>query len=95
MLIDLKEQVRKDLYDAKGASAEKRREIKNMYIDKWQDRWNSSEKERHLYMTMPDVGERVKLKINQYSTQFLTGHKNFLRYLVRFGITETENCDAM
>ena len=69
-------------------------EIKDHYIEKWQDRWDMSDRGRVLYVKIPNVRERIRnmYNITHYGTQFLTGHGNFRSYLSRFGLCETDKC---
>lgn len=57
-------------------------------------KWDASDKWRVLQFLMPDVRERckVKLGVNHYGTQFLTGRGNFRSYLYRFGLNQNDNC---
>lgn len=92
--IDIKAREKKELYWDKRRETKRAKEIRDKYLDLWQERWNNTVNGRMLYVIMPDVRERIKWKyeINHYLTQFLTGHGNFRGYLARFGIIEDENC---
>lgn len=58
--IDLKALGRRDLYRNRREGRNRATEIRQHYLDKWQERWDRSEMGRALLLLMPDVGERVK-----------------------------------
>lgn len=60
--------------DDKEGRSEARRNVRNVLLDKWQDRWNRSEKGRTLFEYLPDVKKRLEmtwLESNFYITQML------------------------
>ena len=71
--IDLLAKQRKDLYWDKRNGRNRAHIIKGESISIWQDRWDNSSKGRALYLKIPDVKERIRIKLefNHYGTQYL------------------------
>lgn len=70
-------------------------EARDIILNKWQARWNSSPKGRWTYALIPNI----KLWLNRkhgdpdyYITQFLSGHGGFKQYLHRFGLADSSVC---
>lgn len=71
------------------------KEAREALLAEWQRRWNQSTKGRKTYSIFPDVEERLGYKCvstNHYVTQFLTGHRDFAKKLVKLGIRRTAIC---
>lgn len=64
LLIDLKAQEKKTLYVDKKTGGHRAAEIKDFYMDKWQERWSSSSKGRVLYLMIPGKQERNRVKFD-------------------------------
>lgn len=94
MPIDLKAQQRKEIYWAKRLQTRNIPAIQDRYISEWQNRWQSTTKGRKLYEYWPNVRDRMlmRISIDHYTTQYMTGHGNFASYLHRFGLRESELC---
>jgi len=68
--------------------------VREEIMDRWQGRWNNSEKGRWTYSIMPSVRRRVELplELDHYTTQFLTGHGDFNAKLHYLGLTGSPLC---
>lgn len=63
----------------------------------WQDRWTHSPKGRSTYAYLPSIRHRINMtfkQANHYTTQFLSGHGNFLGKLHTFGLTNQSLCNT-
>nr|CAH7745583.1 unnamed protein product [Callosobruchus chinensis] len=70
-------------------------ECRELLFQRWQTRWNRSEKGRWTWRLVRDVERwtnRPWGDVNFYLTQFLTGHGCFEAYFYRFKITRDPGC---
>ena len=82
-----------------GNSAEDRREIKsierNRTMEKWQRRWENTQKGRWTFRLIPVLRtwmERKHGEVNYYLTQFFSGHGGYRGYLFKYGHDDSPNC---
>ena len=71
-------------------------EVKARTIDKWQARWDSSEKGTWTRSCIPDIRkwvERTWGELTYHTTQMLTGHGNFGTYQKRFKLSAGDICE--
>jgi hypothetical protein len=70
------------------------RDLEEESVKKWQREWTQTTKGRTTKEFVPDVAERLKLKINltQIFTTIVTGHGKTRAYLHRFKIVEKPTC---
>ena len=64
-------------------------------LERWQQRWNVTEKGVITRKFFPNIAERLKMnwiKINHYTSQFLMGHGDFGAKLMELGIGEESKC---
>ena len=72
--------------------------LKQIYkrsLDRWQERWEETEKGRITRKFFPNINEGMKAKwinANYYTSQFLTGHGDFRAKLMELGICEDSKC---
>lgn len=95
MPADLTAQMRKELYWDKRNDTNTKTAIKDKYMTIWQERWTNSDKGRPLHEIWPNIQNRLELAIaiGHYDSQYLTGHGNFMAYLQRFGLRNTDLCE--
>ncbi|CAB0042233.1 unnamed protein product [Trichogramma brassicae] len=73
------------------------KDLQKKILDKWQIRWQTSDKGRHTYKYFPDVGRRKMntwFKADHYTSQFITSHGDFSAKLRKFGLCETPECNC-
>lgn len=69
--------------------------MRDLCIQKWQERWTATDKGRWTYLLIPDIRTwfaRRHGDLNFYITQFLSGHGCFRSYLNRFGHDSVPFC---
>lgn len=94
MHVDLKAQERRELYRYRVMGIGNTAGIRRDYIRKWQERWDSSDTGRKTHLLLPNVIERLNMRIDvtYYLVQFLRRDGNFGAYLKRFGMRDSEVC---
>ena len=66
-------------------------------LQRWQEKWDASEKERWSHRLILQVNEWVNRKhgeVNYYLTQMPSNHRCFRAYLHQFKLEETPQCPA-
>lgn len=65
-------------------------------IEEWQDRYDAMDKGEWTKFMIPDLARRVEipLKLDHYTTQFLTGHGDFNSKLYSFKLQQSPNCSC-
>ncbi|XP_048480282.1 uncharacterized protein LOC119694816, partial [Plutella xylostella] len=75
-----------------------RKKIRSETVQKWQDRYDSSETGSITKMFLPDVDKAYRIireaKPNHFQTQILTGHGGFGEYLHRFNLKQHPGCEC-
>lgn len=77
-------------------------QLRQRTLDIWQTLWNQSDKGRRTHVFFPSIRDRLDLKHYQpdpKTTQYLTGHGDFLDHLVRFKLRPPDqtlcvHCDS-
>ena len=81
-----------------GTSVEESiRTVKKSIMDKWQERWRTSEKGRTTFAFFADVGVRLKskwIRLNYHVTQMLSGHGAFRSKLRGFRLVADDRCEC-
>ena len=70
---------------------------RNKVITKWQERWNQDESGRWTHMLIPNIKtwiERQHGNMGYFLTQVMTDHGSFNKYLNRFKLRSTSNCES-
>lgn len=69
----------------------RKKESNEEILEKWQRRWDNSEKGRNAYQHCREIGlDRIPL--SKKGAQLITGHGNTRAYLKRIGKSMTDNC---
>lgn len=71
--------------------------VRNVVIDRWQERWRNSVKGRLTFGFFNSVNERMNAKwvcLDHYVVQLLTGHGAFRSKLESFGLAMDGACDC-
>jgi hypothetical protein len=92
LLLPLKQQT--FLTRREGGDRDRVKQLTQDMRQEWQERWTNSDKGRHTYLFFPTIETRLRLKIklDYYLTQGLTGHGKFRQKLHSFRLTDTPNC---
>ena len=92
---------RKQLYEQRSSIQREQEELKRIMrqdsLQRWQEKWDASEKGRWIHRLIPHVNEWVNRKhgeVNYYLTQMLSNHGCFRAYLHRFKHEEIPQCPA-
>lgn len=75
---------------------ERKEAATNKLNNRWQQRWNitnNGEITKHYFKTVIDKN-KSNIKLTQQTTQLITGHGKFNKYLKKIGKTNNENCEV-
>ncbi|XP_056633902.1 uncharacterized protein LOC130443352 [Diorhabda sublineata] len=78
-----------------GMTAGEKKALRKETVQKWQNRWNASDKDVWLHKLLPDITrwyERSCGEIGYYLTQTMTAHGSFQSYVRRIGKAEHDPC---
>ncbi|KAG8335431.1 hypothetical protein J6590_108203 [Homalodisca vitripennis] len=97
MPIDLTIKIRiavRKIKEERGDVEKAKREWREVALEEWQQRWERTMKGRETFKYFPDVRDREKMKIslNHYMVQSVTGHGNYKEKLMTFRLSETDRC---
>ena len=75
-----------------------KRHIRTVNLNEWEQRWQQSDKGRHVYKFITSVDRRQKIGrhfvTDYYVTQAISGHNSTFSYLKKFYIKDTDMCLA-
>ena len=91
----------KQLYEQRSCILGEQEELKKIMrqdsLQRWQEKWDASEKGRWTHLLIPQVDNWVNRKhreVNYYLTQMLSNHGWFRAYFYRFKHEEAPQCQA-
>lgn len=86
-----------DLDEERLTVTQARKHVRRIMLDRWQERWNLSDKGRITYAFFTSVHERMEaswIRLDHYVMQFLSGHGAFGSKLESMGLVEDGACDC-
>ena len=76
-------------------TAEAKRTVRTVMVRAWQKRWEVSNTGWSVFNYFPNIEHRLskeRFRPDPYTTQFMTGHGNFAKYLKRTKRKDSANC---
>lgn len=88
---------RKSIYDkkAENGGARARADERSRTIERWQSSWHNETKGRWTARLIPEIRpwmDRAHGEVDYYTTQFLSGHGYYRKYLHKIGKIASEEC---
>ncbi|GBN76731.1 hypothetical protein AVEN_180431-1 [Araneus ventricosus] len=68
-----------------------KKNLKKCSHEIWQDRWNLSEAGRRTFLFLPQFNSN-RASFSSRTNQFITVHRPFVSYLLRFGLCSHDRC---